>query len=587
MADYVSSHTGEEIDEAVDAVKEAAKQTDLASLAVRVTTLENQSNKQSIDETVYTAIRGNVNTLRLKINALISAVNGMANYAFENGKPSIEAIGEMSWPSSEGLVPVLTSPSSINYLGIMASDEDSITKQVLVKGNNLTTALQISITGDGFSVSPGLVGAAQANAGTYVNITYHRDSSQSSNYPATGTLKITSYGDGVGGNYSVLINVQVEGDTSPLLTSPSGQIDFGTLAAGVPSKTMQVYIKGSNLTKPLTLAITEGDGLLSGFALATATVSAADANAGTNVNITYNRASSANAYVGTGKLSITSEDGIDEEFDLRISVNSSSAYTDPYEQDNLLLHLDGRNMGSETGKWKDGGRNIVFELTSEPTTDDPNVEVPSVVSDGIVTRGVNFSTDGQFAVCDDTTLRDSLNYANCLIEVCFTVGNEFLKSGSIRPFFVTNLNNKIACIFGYANQNGYKHLDYRTSGSETGNAWVVENAGSNNFPGGETLFKVSMSKDTLVINGQTYDDTPLGQAIAPLPSSGDPALPILVGGRRTESTQYGVTTRYHRSCHAIIHDVRIYNISNLSEDQVSALISYNQGIDDRYGSSNS
>lgn len=441
-----------------------------------------------ISETVYAAIRNNVNTLQAKVDDIINIIrNNMATYVFPNGRPSINVVGQLYWPSGgETPTPMLLSPSSA-ISATLQYGSDTVAIPVSIQGSNLESALSFAITGTGFTLSTQSLSASDANNGTSIVITHTRQQGVEST--ATGQLVISSEDTGVGGTF--------------------------------------------------------------------------------NINVTYAQ---------------DQQGGGDE---------PSDTYTEPYDlhTNRLLLHLDGKHMGSEPNKWKDPSedRNIVFTLTAENTIEnniENEVERPSVVSDSNGTKGVDFSTNGQFAVCNKTNLLEDLGYENCLIEVCFTANNDFLDTGKIRPFFVTNGNDNIACIFGYAKDRGYKHFDYRTASStSTGNAWVVDNPYSDAFPPqGVTLFRVSMSKDLLIINGISYT-TRFTQAIAPLPSSGNnPALPILVGGRRTVDNN----GTYHRSCHAIIHDVRIYDIRNLSEEQVSALISYNQGKDDeRYGTGNS
>ncbi len=607
MDEYRSSHTGREIDDAVEAVGNKASLQDLASLASRVTALENEAYTQTIDATVYAAIRGNVNTLRDKVNDLVSAIGGMANYAFENGRPTIYGVDQFSWPNMSDATPVLTSPGVVINLDPMEINENTISRQVSIKGSNLKRQLHISISGNNgetLSVSPQTVEASQANAGTYITIQYQRHSSERS-YGVTGNLFITS-DDGINRNTPVYLTVKV--DTSPSLVLPSGAIAFGTLASNEQTMTKSVTIQGVNLTKPLTLAITAGGGL-TGFSLGSQQVSAEDANAGTNVDITYRRSSTQLNQTVTGKLSITSEDGIDAEFNLSIEVNAQQSYTDPYIQDNLLLHLDGRNMGGENdNKWKDtgGGRNIVFTLSKENTTENNNVASPSVESDSNGTKGVKFSMDGQFAVCSDTDLRDSLNYANCLIEVCFTAGEDFIATGKVRPFFVTNDHNKIACIFGYANQNGYKHFDYRTllatDSPSNDNSWIVAPAshGSAFNPAEGDLVRISMCQHVLMVNGAFFSDIDDPEIInetiyiskntdniKPLAASGTPALPILIGGRRTVDNN----SIYHRAAFATIHEVRIYDITGMAvkgDNGIIALMRNNQAEDlRRYGSGNS
>lgn len=410
----------------------------------------------SVDENVYAAIRTNIDTLRLKINDLINAVNGMANYAFINAKPSIAEIGEMTWPDGE---------------------------------------------------------------------------------------------DG--------------GDLLPLLISPSGRIDFGTLAASEQTMQKSVYIKGSNLTNPLTLAITAGGGSSGGFTLATTTVSAADANTGTNVNISYTRDDSDTAYSDSGTLTITSQDNVGGTFDLSIYVDAEGSVTpDPgedtdYIQDKLLLHLDGKSQGGQSGKWVDRTiRQNEFTLFGNPS---------------VGANGITFNTEGQYALCLDEDLLDSLGYADCTIEICFTADNSFGADEYYNPFFVTNVEDKIACIYGYSYKS-YKHFDFRTRRTPATSdvSWKV-----NGFtPTAGSLYRVSMNKTALVVNGEQIGENNTS-GIAPVPSNPAEDYPMMVGGRVGESTT--------RVAHATIHEVRIYN-SILTVAQMQA----NQAEDlTRYGTGNS
>lgn len=409
----------------------------------------------SVDENVYAAIRTNIDTLRLKINDLINAVNGMANYAFINTKPSIAEIGEMTWPDGEG-----------------------------------------------------------------------------------------------------------GGDLLPSLISPSGLIDFGTLAASAQTMQKSVYIKGSNLTNPLTLAITAGGGTSGGFTLATTIVSAEDANTGTNVIISYTRDNSDTAYSDSGTLTITSQDNVGGTFGLSIYVDAEGSVTpDPgedtdYIQDNLLLHLDGKSQGGQSGKWVDRTiRQKEFTLFGNPS---------------VGANGITFNTEGQYALCLDTDLLGSLGYADCTIEICFTADNSFGADGYYNPFFVTNVEDKIACIYGYSS-NSYKHFDFRTRRTPATSdvSWKV-----NGFtPTAGSLYRVSMNKTALVVNGEQIGENNTS-GIAPVPSK-DANYPMMVGGRVGASTT--------RVAHATIHEVRIYN-SILTVAQMQA----NQAEDlTRYGTGNS
>ena len=102
---------------------------------------------------------------------------------------NIDDIAITSNPTSVA-VPELTSPvngSTLN-VGTIASGESSVSKTITVKGSNLTKTLSLTASGTGFSVSPRMISASNANAGTTVTVTY----SATQPGDATGTLVISS-----------------------------------------------------------------------------------------------------------------------------------------------------------------------------------------------------------------------------------------------------------------------------------------------------------------------------------------------------------------------------------------------------------
>ena len=86
--------------------------------------------------------------------------------------------------------PQITAPvngSTVN-VGTIAANQNSVSKVITIKGSDLTKALNVSVSGTGFSVTPSTISAANANNGTSVTVTY--TSSTAGN--ATGTLTISS-----------------------------------------------------------------------------------------------------------------------------------------------------------------------------------------------------------------------------------------------------------------------------------------------------------------------------------------------------------------------------------------------------------
>ena len=83
--------------------------------------------------------------------------------------------------------PVLNSPTSGSTVDVGTNTGSGVTKSITVKGSNLTKALNVSVSGTGFTVSPTSITATNANNGTTVAVTYNGTAPN-----ATGTLTITS-----------------------------------------------------------------------------------------------------------------------------------------------------------------------------------------------------------------------------------------------------------------------------------------------------------------------------------------------------------------------------------------------------------
>ena len=86
-------------------------------------------------------------------------------------------------------IPVLTQPANgenIN-VGTVALDETSVSRSITVKGANLTQELSVSVSGEGFSVTPASLSADAVNNGTTVIVTYSGDAEA-----ASGTMTISS-----------------------------------------------------------------------------------------------------------------------------------------------------------------------------------------------------------------------------------------------------------------------------------------------------------------------------------------------------------------------------------------------------------
>lgn len=414
-----------------------------------------------ISETVYAAIRNNVNTLQAKVDDIINIIrNNMANYVFPNGRPSINVVGQLYWPSG-GETPVLT----------------------------------------------------------------------------------------------------------PVLISPSSDIN-ATLEYGANSVTIPVNITGSNLTKPLTLAVNGA-----GFTPASFTIQASAANAGTSIVLTYARQQGAES--ATGSLSISSEDGISRTIDINVtfaqdqggggeepSDNWQSTY-DNIDGNSLLMFLDGKNQGDQTDYWVDRVHGLQFALNgSASKVNNKGVYFGNEGDSAIYVKGVNETFD----------LFELLSPTGCTIEVCFTIDAQFQNYNSnLLPFFVTNQDGKITCIYG---RGGYKHFDFRTGSTNPQNSGTFRpgDSGQGNFNSATnsscfnesvTSHFIGMNSSRVFIDGNTYTDKNSDQSLTTVVKANGTGSRIMIGGRMS-----GNNNEYNRVCHATIHAVRIYS-GELTDTQMS------------------
>ena len=119
-------------------------------------------------------------------------VTGNVRFKFQQTAGVRLNIDDIAITSNAGTVtnPQITAPvngSTVN-VGTIAANQNSVSKVITIKGSDLTKALNVSVSGTGFSVAPSTISAANANNGTSVTVTY--TSSTAGN--ATGTLTISS-----------------------------------------------------------------------------------------------------------------------------------------------------------------------------------------------------------------------------------------------------------------------------------------------------------------------------------------------------------------------------------------------------------
>ena len=224
-------------------------------------------------------------------------LTGNVRFKFQQTAGSRVNIDDIAITSNSGSVvtnPQIIAPadgSTVN-VGTIAATGTSVSKSITVKGSDLTKALTVSVTGTGFSVSPTSISAANANNGTTVTVTYTSSTAGS----ATGTLTISS------SEASVTVNLTAAKTANPQITSPTNNstVNVGTIAATGTSVSKSITVKGSDLTKALTVSVTG-----TGFSVSPTSISAANANNGTTVTVTYTSSTAGSA---TGTLTISSSE---------------------------------------------------------------------------------------------------------------------------------------------------------------------------------------------------------------------------------------------------------------------------------------
>ena len=223
-------------------------------------------------------------------------ITGNVRFKFAQIAGSRLNIDDIAITSNAGTVtnPQITAPtngSTVN-VGTIAATGTSVSKTITVKGSDLTKALNVSVSGTGFSVTPTTISAANANAGTTVTVTYTSSTSGS----ATGTLTISS------SEASVTVNLTASKTANPQITSPTNgsTVNVGTIPATGASVSKSITVKGSDLSKALSVGVSG-----TGFSVSPTMISAGSANNGTTVTVTYTSSTAGSA---TGTLTISSSE---------------------------------------------------------------------------------------------------------------------------------------------------------------------------------------------------------------------------------------------------------------------------------------
>lgn len=495
----------------------------------------------------------NVDLIQEKFDALIDA---LANYAFINGKSDSMKVGALEWdgatpeptPDDE---PVLTSPTSGGSVNLGTHSGNGVSKDVAIKGEYLTQPLTIAVTGEGFSISSQSVSAAAANSGTIVTVTYSGTLTS-----AIGTLTISS--DELD-TITISLRASYSEVVVPELTQPEvgASVDVGTVSASGTSVTKRVAIQGSNLTQPLAIGVSG-----TGFSVSPSTISAANANQGTTVTVTYtNESTVQTTLTATGQLTISSSE-VSRTVDLTARKEAQQEELD-YETNGLVLHLDGKSQGGTTGKWIDKIANREFGFTESGVSSDTN----GVTFDGDPTSGALFND--VFNTDNDATTDDFPHFTEGTIEVAFTLNS--VPSTNV-PLFVTNKNQDI-CLVLLPKSGKVCFVVNDTTQDYFCTTAAIESLINTTGTHVISVTKTSSENNTnyrVMVDGVAYEKTDATRSASAANNASG-------AGRLRVGSQSNAHTITSRGCDATIHAVRVYNVHLIESQMLN-----NQKKDNQY-----
>ena len=178
-------------------------------------------------------------------------LTGNVRFKFVQTAGSRLNIDDIAITSNAGTVtnPQITAPtngSTVN-VGTIAANETSVSKVITVKGTDLTKALNVSVSGTGFSVTPSTISAANANIGTNVTVTYTSSTAGS----ATGTLTISS------SEASTTVNLTASKIAMPVITISS--LNVMEADQNGESTIVQGTVSANNNDEDIQLSVMEGN----------------------------------------------------------------------------------------------------------------------------------------------------------------------------------------------------------------------------------------------------------------------------------------------------------------------------------------
>ena len=197
---------------------------------------------------------------------------------------SVSLTGVATGGSSSG--PSMTAtPSALTFNTAVGTP---VTQTFNLKGNGLTSIVNLAVEGAGFTIDKTTVTKSAANNGVDVTVTYNPTTSGTH----TGTVTMTSTG-------AQPITVQLTGTAtaSPKLTVSPTSLSFSTTVGQPVTKTFNVT--GTDLNGVVNLAVSG-----TGFSIDKTTITKSAATNGATVTVTYNPTAGG---THTGTVTLTSE----------------------------------------------------------------------------------------------------------------------------------------------------------------------------------------------------------------------------------------------------------------------------------------
>lgn len=175
--------------------------------------------------------------------------------------------------------PLLLTPKNTAVVNVgSASVGESVYQDIYVSGTNLTQSLSCSISGaqaSYFSLHTASIAAASANVGFTLRVTY--TPAATGNHTATLTISSSEIQS---------VTVTLQGESKAELVTPTTGAEYVFVAEGIHDTVRQVvHVKATNLTSNLYIGVaSSGAGI---FSVSPSSLTAAQANAGADLTVTY------------------------------------------------------------------------------------------------------------------------------------------------------------------------------------------------------------------------------------------------------------------------------------------------------------